>query len=233
MCRSQPCTIPFMASIRAEGPKPGKRGRGHGRFGRNLGQLCNGLLTGPSMGQTTATATKPASAGGAPLSAGQLRQLQWIVPVEWAPEATSVLARLPLAGARVSAFAAGSEHWLGFFDGERMVDEALRPAAYSLACTRGLLPVAGCGRRTVNLYFVEVGASDLPLWCAAPGGELVAMSIGLNELWAACQFEPRVQLRRRLPDNKGPVQRPKTLTPPSRTTVAPAARCPRTLPLFA
>ncbi len=165
------------------------------------------------------------------LSHGQLRQLQWIVPRPWAPELQTALATLALAGARVSVSIEGVEHWIGFFDGARMVDEALRPAAYPLLSDRGLLPIGGCGRRGASLYFVDVASPHLAMWSVEEGAEPRPLGTGLAALWAAAVPEARVQLRRRLPE-KSPRRLAKTSAAPTRQSAA-AAACKRTLPLFA
>lgn len=165
------------------------------------------------------------------LSEGQLRQLQWIVPRPWAAEAVSTLSTLPLAGARVRALAGVVEHWVGFFDGLRMVEEALRPEAYPLLSERGLLPVGGCGKRGVSVYFIDVASADVAMWLTDEGAAPQPLGVGLGELWAASEPEARVQLRRRLPE-KAPRRLAKT-RPRPRPLVAAAAACERTLPLFA
>jgi hypothetical protein len=173
---------------------------------------------------------------GRPLSDGQLRQLQWIVPLRWAHELSRALSVLPIAGARVKVSMAGSmhlaEHWMGFFDGERLVEEALRAAASPLVHTRGLLPLAGCGKRGSALYLVEVVNPELPVW-RHDGGELESMGLGLQALWQATEVEPRVQLRRRLPE-KSPRRLAKTTgVAPRSAPTASGAACKRTLSLFA
>lgn len=174
---------------------------------------------------------------GQPLSLGQLRQLQWIVPRPWTAELSHALVELPIAGARVRAKVnpnvdlakhSETECWIGFFDGERMVEEALRPAAYPLLTTRGLLPIGGCGRRGPGLYLVDVSAPNLPLWFHE-GATLRELGVDLRELWARCEPEGRVQLRRRVPQ-KTPRRLAKTAPRPSARAVT---ACERTLSLFA
>jgi hypothetical protein len=178
------------------------------------------------------------SVSGQPLSSGQLRQLQWIVPRPWTAELSQALTQLPLAGAGVRVKVNSNENqgklaetecWMiGFFDGERMVEEALRPAAYPLLSARGLLPIGGCGRRGPGLYLVDVSAPSLPLWFHE-GATLRELGVGLCELWAQCEPEGRVQLRRRVPQ-KTPRRLAKT-TPRAATHAV--AACKRTLSLFA
>lgn len=175
------------------------------------------------------TANQQTPIDGRQLSQGQLRQLQWIVPRPWAPELVASLTTLPFAGARVRVAVQAEEHWMGFFDGARMVEEALRPAAYPLLSERGLLPIAGCGKRGASLYFVDVSCSELALWYAVDGASPRPLGVGLAQLWEACHTETRVQLRRRLPE-KSPRRLAKTSgARPS----ALASACKRTLPLFA
>lgn len=173
---------------------------------------------------------------GQPLSLGQLRQLQWIVPRPWTAELSHALVELPLAGAGVRVMVnpkaalgenSETECWIGFFDGERMVEEALRPAAYPLLSTRGLMPIGGCGRRGPGLYLVDVSAPSLPLW-VLEGASLRELGVGLRELWAQCEPEGRVQLRRRVPQ-KTPRRLAKTAPRPAHNVAA----CKRTLSLFA
>lgn len=166
------------------------------------------------------------------MSQGQLRQLQWIVPKAWTSELLTALSTWPLAGARVRASLSEGEHWLGFFDGERMVAEALRPAAYHLLSERGLLPIAGCGRRGASVYLVDVTSPELDVWLVAEGASASRLGVGLAQLWAVCSPEPRASLRRRLPD-KAPRRLAKTTGQSSRPAAAAVAACSRTLPLFA
>lgn len=166
------------------------------------------------------------------LSQGQLRQLQWIVPKAWSKELLTALATWPLAGARVRALLEQGEHWIGFFDGPRLVEEALRPAAYHLLSERGLLPIAGCGRRGASVYLVDVTSPGLEVWLVADGSPARSLGTGLAQLWTQCEPEPRASLRRRLPE-KTPRRLAKTSGHPSRTATAPVAACSRTLPLFA
>jgi hypothetical protein len=174
--------------------------------------------------------TQPIQLDGRLLSQGQLRQLQWIVPRPWSAEVVSALATLPLAGARARTLVQAEEHWIGFFDGVRMVEEALRPAAYPLLSERGLLPIAGCGRRGASLYFVDVTSPESTLWFAEESAEPRLLGLGLRELWAGSRVETRVQLRRRLPE-KSPRRLAKTTASARPSSVA--AACKRTLPLFA
>lgn len=166
------------------------------------------------------------------LSQGQLRQLQWIVPKAWSSELLTALSTWSLAGARVRALLDEGEHWLGFFDGARLVEEALRPAAYHLLSERGLLPIAGCGRRGASVYLVDVTSPGLDLWLVAEGSPARPLGSGLAQLWATCQPEPRASLRRRLPE-KAPRRLAKTTGHAPRPASAAAAACSRTLPLFA
>ena len=173
---------------------------------------------------------------GRPLSDGPLRPVHWIVPLRWPDELSRALLELPIAGARVRVPIATStqaaEHWIGFFDAQRLVEEALRPAASPLVHARGLLPLAGCGRRGAALYLVEVGNPELPVW-RYDAGALQALGLGLRGLWQATVVEPRVQLRRRLPE-KNPRRLAKTSgVSPRSAQVASAAACKRTLSLFA
>jgi hypothetical protein len=180
------------------------------------------------MARTTIAAKSPID--GRLLSQGQLRQLQWIVPRPWAPEVVAALSNLAFAGARVRALVQLAEHWIGFFDGARIVEEALRPAAYPLLSERGLLPIGGCGRRGATLYFVDVASSALALWHADDAATLRPLGVGLTELWSASHMETRVQLRRRLPEK--PPRRLAKTSGASRPAIA-ASACKRTLPLFA
>jgi hypothetical protein len=175
------------------------------------------------------------------MSQGQLRQLQWIVPIPWASELSSMLTRFPIAGARVRFTSSGegtesspnakaTERWVGFFDAERMVEEALRPAAYALSSSQGLLPIAGCGRRGAALYLVAVGVSDLPVWYWE-GTKLQPLNVGLAALWASSEPHAGVRLRRRIPE-KTPRRLAKTSGSALRSSGSRSA-CPRTLPLFA
>ncbi len=152
-----------------------------------------------------------------------------------------MLTHLPIAGARVRVTSSGegsaslpdakaSERWLGFFDAERMVEEALRPAAYALSSSQGLLPIAGCGRRGAALYLVAVEASDSPVWYWE-GTKLQPLNVGLAALWASSEPHAGVQLRRRIPQ-KTHRRLAKTSGPTLRPS-GPRSACPRTLPLFA
>ncbi len=152
-----------------------------------------------------------------------------------------MLTSLPIAGARVRVTLKGagsavspdgnvSERWVGFFDAERMVEEALRPAAYALSSSQGLLPIAGCGRRGAALYLVAVGANDLPVWYWE-GARLQPLNLGLAALWASSEPHVGVQLRRRIPE-KPPRRLAKTSGSALRASGSRSA-CQRTLPLFA
>lgn len=176
-----------------------------------------------------ANSAQPPQLDGRHLSQGQLRQLQWIVPRPWAEEVVATLSALPLAGARVRACVQTTEHWIGFFDGARLVEEALRPEAYPLLCARGLLPVGGCGRRRASLYFVDVASPEVALWYAEDGATPQQLGVGLTALWERAHPESRVQLRRRLPERS-----PRRLAKTNGSSVRPSgAACKRTLPLFA
>src|SRR5690606_21245573 len=136
------------------------------------------------------------------------------------------------------AVAGDVEHWVGFFDGPRIVEEALRPAAYPLLSERGLLPVGGCGKRGARVYLIDVASPnaalwliDEALWLTDEGAEPQALGLGLGQLWAASEPESRVQLRRRLPEKAS--RRLAKTTPRPRPIVAAVAGCKRTLPLFA
>lgn len=162
---------------------------------------------------------------GRPLTEGQLQQLQWVMPTAFSQEFHTFLSRSRPLGAKLRVTISGSEHWLGVFELDRMVDEVLR-GPNTLTRFPRLLPFAGCGRQRTTVYLVDV--LDLSVWLLEPGGEPVALELSLGNLWANARLEPRVKVRRRLPTHLTRPARPpvKTLRP----RVVPP--CARTLSLF-
>jgi hypothetical protein len=163
------------------------------------------------------------------LTESQLRQLQWVLPTPFSAQLCAFFMRVEAPGAKLRVSVNGVEHWLGVFDIERMVDEALRCPQATLARLPRLLPFAGCGRRRAALYLVDV--LDLQVWCAQPGREPETLGLTIEELWSSAVFEPRVVVRRRLP-----ARHEKTSSRQTRVSVSGRQRvdlpCSRTLSLF-
>lgn len=160
------------------------------------------------------------------LSEGQLQQLQWVMPTAFSQEFRAFMRSAAPLGAKLRVTIADSEHWLGVFDLDRMVDEVLR-GPNTLSRFPRLLPFAGCGRQRTTVYLVDV--IDLRVWMLESGRDPVALGSSLVELWARARVEPRVKVRRRLPTHVSKRQaRPSTKA--LRPRVIPP--CARTLSLF-
>jgi hypothetical protein len=161
------------------------------------------------------------------LTKAQLQQLQWVVPTPFDARFVEFFLTNAAAGAKVKVTLDGKEHWLGMFDLERMVDEALRSLESTSVRFPGLIPFAGCGRRSTLLYLVDV--TDGSVWCSESGKDPASLGIVLSELWSNATIEPRVSLRRRLPVPRVS-QRPAAASKPFNRKVE--TSCKRTLWLF-
>jgi hypothetical protein len=166
---------------------------------------------------------------GAPLSAGQVQQLQWVLPAAFCDNLVAALRNHALAGAKLRFTHRGVEHWWGTFDAERMLAELLHQPAHSAFTRDALLPLAGCGRQQTRIYLVNV--HDASVWHSEAGAAPAPLGLTLTEVLQTAVAEPRARARRRLPTK---TRRPRVAHTEAqrRRAKSPAKPCNRTLMLF-
>ncbi len=167
---------------------------------------------------------------------GELAQLQLALPGALPEWLKRLYLELPLAGAGVelregSLVARGPRTRLVFFGVERMIEELLFHAPGRETIEHRRLPVAGCGRRTLLTYYVQLDGPDAgQLWVSGAGNErqLRPLSLALAEVLERSVSVAGLRVRRRL--GLSMAAKPATTRKPRRAGTV--ATCRRTLDLF-
>ena len=187
----------------------------------------------PALG--SATAPKKVGLNGARLVEGELAQLQLALPGALPEWLKRLYLELPLAGAGVElpeglSAERGPKPRLVFFGVERMIEELLFHDPGKEAIEHRRLPVAGCGRRTLLTYYVQLDGPEAgKLWVSGAGNErqLRPLSFGLADALERAVPVAGLRVRRRL--GLPIAVKPAATRKPRR---AGTATCRRTLDLF-
>lgn len=167
---------------------------------------------------------------------GELAQLQLALPGALPPWLKRWYLELPLAGAGVELpEALGAERGprtrLVFFGVERIIEELLFHPPGKEAIEHRRLPVAGCGRRTLLTYYVQLdGARAGQLWVSSAGNERQLRPLGFGLKAALEQAVPVAGLRARRRLGQAGAPKPSVARSSRRSTSV--VTCHRTLDLF-
>ncbi len=108
-----------------------------------------------------------------------------VLPTPFSLELRAFFGTRKAIGAKLRFTAAGTEHWLGVFELDRMVDEVLGRPNAALARFPQLLPFAGCGRRRTTVYLVDV--TDSSVWMLDSGQDPVCLGISIEHSVVECR----------------------------------------------